>query len=160
MEKPFVCMNDTVCMSDTMLVVGEVLDDTDRTKWNPSANMLIPAGKFIRAGSKVIKDEAKIKKELKLGMYLPAETPAHFDLESVFVGSKDFFGNPTSYANILRAYSIKTLEQVANNEMAYRPLLDKKKGTMRAQEVLAWMCGDKEEMDAWVAQCKDIVDQK
>ena len=159
MEKQFVCMNDTVSLSDTMLVVGEVLDDADRTKWNPSENTLIPAGKFIRAGSKVIKEETRIKKELKLGMYLPADTPAHFDLESVFVGEKEFFGKATAFADILRSSNVHTLEQIVDNVRVQRPLLDNgKKGTTPVREVLMWFCdNDTEQVDGWIAQCKDIV---
>lgn len=150
----FLCLVDICPLSDTKVVKGEVLDKDDRTLWLVVENVVVPGGSFIRAGSVVEKDEMAIKREVKLGMYAPATASKHFDLESVFVGSATFFEKDTPIAEILRSYSVHTFEQIAENAPAFRPMVDKKKGTLKAQDVLALYAPDKEQFNLWMEQVK------
>lgn len=153
----FLCLVDICPLSDTRVVKGEVLDKEDRTKWLRIENQTIPAGTFIRAGSVVVKDEAAVKKEVKLGIYVSAGETRHFNLEDVFKGEVDYFGQRVPLTEVLRSYGVMTLEGISENKPAFRPLVDKKKGTLKSQEVLMMYAVDKDQFEDWMRQVNRIL---
>jgi hypothetical protein len=155
-----VLIDNVVHLSNTKVIRGEKLDNGN---WIPIENETVPPDVILRAGSVVEKSPAQAKIGIRNKRYAEMGTPLHTNLESVFSMPVPFMGkdNQSSLADVLRAYRINTLEQVAENAEGRVPFSDgKQKGgtPIRVKEILLTHGSkDTEQVDEWMATAKEIV---
>ena len=154
-KKPYVLLKDVCPQTPKMVVEGALLNDK-RDTWVDVVNEEAPGGSFIRAGSTILLTEPQAKELNGFNAIVPSGSTAHFDLDTIFDFRVEYFGNTTTLAEVLRAHSITTLEMIVENSVGFRPLLDKKKGTIKAQEVL-YLFGDKDKVAGWIEQAKKSI---
>lgn len=167
--KQYLVMQDIVVLSDTKIIRGEILDKSDRSLWLPIQNGIALAGTFIRAGAIIEKTDSAAKAMVRSGIYVSAGEVRHFNLEDVFYkqtnayagsDSKGNPGKPAMLYDLLRAYSLHTLESILDNQTGYEPLLGNKKtkrGEIKAHDLLRLYAKNEEEVQDWLTRAREIV---
>ncbi len=165
--KQFLVLQDICPQSDTKIIRGETLNKAGLLSWVSVADTVVPAGTTIRAGSVIEKTEAQVKRTPTA--FVDASETRHFDLESIFDKTIDFFsaspkdgipGKQATVADALRSHSIFSLEDVIENKTGLQPFIGgskKGKGEIKAQDVLKLYAADTNELNAWLDATKKAV---
>jgi hypothetical protein len=164
--KQYLVMDDIVVLSDTKVIRGQVLDKQDRSLWLPIENQIVPVNGFIRAGSIIEKPESLARLMVKAKVYVSTGEVRHFNLEAVFDKQVNFMqveGMPNkavTLSDVLRSYSLQTIESVAENSTGYEPLLGNKKtkrGEIKAHDLLRLYAANEEEVQDWLTKAREII---
>jgi hypothetical protein len=162
----YLTLDNTSPRNETLIIQGRVLDKQTRD-WVEVKNKKVPARSFICAGSIVEKTESQARAMLRMGVYTPAGTEMHFNLEDIFgedrvpfgadsVDGKNYGAHQTSIAEVLRSHGIHTVEAIAENAMGTIPF---EQGKIAVVDILGALA-DEGEVEAWIARAKEIVGQK
>lgn len=165
--KPRLILQDICPQSDTKVVKGFILEKQGLIHWEEVLDQVVPAGTTIQAGSIVEKTDLQVKKTPRV--FVDAGEKRHFNLEDVFDKQVQYFsaspkegipGQPAIVADVLRSHGIHCFEQVVENDMGYDPLLGdpkKKRGQIKAQDLLKVYAVDINEFNGWIEASKKIV---